>query len=114
MSKLMTVIITDDRTELVLPAHIRRQAGIKPGDQMDVRVSGGIVTLIPKLPVAGDEYTPQQRRVIDAQIAEGLDDIRKGRVSPRFDTVDEMLASLKTPKTMKAAKIVRRRKSHPR
>ena len=38
--------------------------------------------------------TPQQRRVIDAQVAEGLEDIRKGSVSPIFDTVEEMLASL--------------------
>lgn len=105
----MTVTITDNQTELVLPAHIRRQAGIKPGDQMDVRVSGGIITLIPKLPAADGEYTPEQRRVIDAQIAEGLDDVRKGRVSPRFDTVDEMLASLKSGK-----KSLRRQKTRPR
>jgi hypothetical protein len=41
-------------------------------------------------------YTPEQRRIINSQLAEGLEDIRAGRVSPRFDTVDEMLASLKT------------------
>ena len=48
-----------------------------------------------KFPTAADEYTPAQRRIIDAQLAEGLEDIRKGRVSPKFDTVDELLASLK-------------------
>ena len=36
-------------------------------------------------------------KILDAQLAEGLDDIRKGRVSRKFDTVDEMLASLKAP-----------------
>src|SRR5262249_38642776 len=49
----------------------------------------------PIVPSAEDEYTPEQRRVIDAQLAEGWEDIRNGRVSAIFDTVDEMLASLK-------------------
>jgi hypothetical protein len=39
----------------------------------------------------------EQRRVIDAQLAEALEDIRSGRVSPIFDTVEQMLASLKAP-----------------
>jgi len=94
MSKPMTITVTDD-IQRMLPLRVRRQAGIKAGDQLEVRASGGIVTLIPKLPSADDEYTPEQRRIIDAQIAEGLEDVRKGRVSPRFNTVDEMLASLK-------------------
>ena len=59
-------------------------------------MSGGIINIIRDLPSADDEYTPAQRRIIDAQPAEGLDDIRKGRVSPKFDTIDEMLASLKS------------------
>ena len=58
-------------------------------------MSGGIITIVPELPDASDEYPPRQRRVTDAQLAEGLEDIRKGRVSPKFNTVDEMLASLK-------------------
>lgn len=90
----MTITVTDE-IQRMLPLRVRRQAGIKAGDQLEVRASGGIVTLVPKLPSADDEYTPEQRRIIDAQIAEGLEDVHKGRVSPRFDTVDEMLTSLK-------------------
>jgi hypothetical protein len=41
--------------------------------------------------------TPEQRRVIDAQLSKALEDIQRGRVSPIFDTVEEMLASLKVP-----------------
>jgi bifunctional DNA-binding transcriptional regulator/antitoxin component of YhaV-PrlF toxin-antitoxin module len=78
-----------------LPAKVREQAGIKIGDMLEFKVSGSMVTIIPKLPTADDEYTTDQRAVVDAQLAEGLEDIRKGRVSPKFDTVDEMLASLK-------------------
>jgi bifunctional DNA-binding transcriptional regulator/antitoxin component of YhaV-PrlF toxin-antitoxin module len=78
-----------------LPAAVRQQAGFKLGQELEFKVSGGVVTVLPKLPSADDEYTPQQRAIIDAQLAEGLEDIRQGRVSPKFDTVDEMLASLK-------------------
>jgi hypothetical protein len=42
-----------------------------------------------------DEYTLTQRRVIDARLAEALEDVKKGRVYGPLDTVDEMLASLK-------------------
>jgi len=41
--------------------------------------------------------TPKQRRIIDVQLAEGLEDTRSGRVSKEFETVEEMLASLKAP-----------------
>jgi hypothetical protein len=65
--------------------------------------SGRVITILPEPPGSSDD-TPAQRRMIDAQIAEGLDDIRKGRVSPRFGTVDEMLASLKGKSTQRPKK----------
>jgi len=90
----MTIVV-NEITRQLFPPSVRRQAGIKIGDELEVKVSGGVITMLPKLPTANDEYTPAQRRVIDAQIAKGLEDIRKGRVSRRFETVDEMLASMK-------------------
>ena len=93
-----------------LPAAVRQQAGIKLGDMLEFKVSGGVVTIIPKLPTADDEYTPAQRAIVDAQLAEGLEDIRKGRVSPKFDTVDEMLALLKAGHKSKP----RQKKPHSR
>ena len=90
----MTITVKD-KAALVVPPSVRRRAGIKPGDELEIKVSGGVITILPKLPSAGDEYTPAQRRLIDAQLGEGLDDIRKNRVSRPFDTVDEMLASMK-------------------
>jgi len=58
-------------------------------------VSGGVVTVLPKLPAADDEYTPEQRRAIDAQLAEGLADIKAGRTAGPFNTADEMIAHMK-------------------
>jgi AbrB family looped-hinge helix DNA binding protein len=89
----MTVTVRN-KFPIAIPAAVQRRAGIKSGDRLEFKVSAGAITILPKPPSSAGDYTPAQRRVIDAQIAEGLDDIRKGRVSPRFETVDEMLASL--------------------
>ncbi len=64
--------------------------------------------------IASSKETPEQRRIIDAQLAEGLKDMREGRVSQRFDTVGEMLASLKGSSPKKPRKAVRTAKSRQR
>src|ERR1035438_6467262 len=55
-----------------LPAAVRQQAGIKIGDMLEFKVSGRVVTIMPKLPTADDEYTPEQRAIVDARLADGL------------------------------------------
>jgi bifunctional DNA-binding transcriptional regulator/antitoxin component of YhaV-PrlF toxin-antitoxin module len=37
---------------------VRRRAGIKTGDRVEFKVSGGVINIVPKLPSADDEYTP--------------------------------------------------------
>src|SRR5205823_4900996 len=69
----MTITVKN-KTDLVVPAAVRRRAGIKPGDQLEFKVSGGVITIVPKLPSANDEYTPEQRRIIDARLAESAED----------------------------------------
>jgi AbrB family looped-hinge helix DNA binding protein len=94
--------------ELVVPASIRRQAGIKSGDRLEFKVSGGVITIIPRLPTANDEYTAKQRRVIDARLAKAEEDIRKGRVYGPFKTADEMIASMKAELKTRATKKAKR------
>jgi bifunctional DNA-binding transcriptional regulator/antitoxin component of YhaV-PrlF toxin-antitoxin module len=92
----MTVTVKNQtRTPLVVPPSVRRKAGHKNGQHLEFRVSGGVITILPKLPTADDEYTPEQRRVIDAQLAEGLADIQAGRTFGPFDSADEMIAHMK-------------------
>jgi bifunctional DNA-binding transcriptional regulator/antitoxin component of YhaV-PrlF toxin-antitoxin module len=93
MRPIMTIVVKE-RDPLVVPLNIRRRAGIKPGDRLEFKAAQGVITIVSRSRIA-DEETPVQRKIIDAQLAEGLDDIREGRVSKRFDTVDEMLASPK-------------------
>jgi AbrB family looped-hinge helix DNA binding protein len=65
----MTTVVKK-RTPIVVPESLRRRAGIKAGDRLEFRVSGGIINIIPKLPSADDEYTPAQRRQINAELKE--------------------------------------------
>ena len=90
----MTVTV-NNKTELVVPRSVRRQAGIKSGDRVEFRVSGGIINIIPKSPSDDPEYTPAQRKVIDARLAESEDDFRNGRGFGPFDSADEMIAHMK-------------------
>jgi AbrB family looped-hinge helix DNA binding protein len=89
----MTVIVKS-KTDLVVPQSVRRRAGIKAGDRLEFKVSGGVIHIVPKLASADDEYTPQQRRAIDRALAEGLDDIAKGRLHGPFDTHEAMIEFL--------------------
>ena len=49
------------------------------------------------------EYTPEQRRTVDARLAEGLADIKAGRTYGPFNTADEMVAHMKAPIKKRAA-----------
>jgi bifunctional DNA-binding transcriptional regulator/antitoxin component of YhaV-PrlF toxin-antitoxin module len=74
-----------------VPNQVRRRAGIKEGNQVEFEVSGGVINIVPKLPSADDEYTPEQRRIIDARLAEGLADIKAGRTLGPCDSADAMV-----------------------
>ena len=86
-------------TPLAVPARIQRRAGFKPGHRVEFKVSGGIINIIPELPAADDEYTPAQRRVIDAQLKEA----RKGPYLGPFDTAEEMIAHMKRELSKRSA-----------
>ena len=90
----MTVVVTS-KSELIVPRSVRRRAGIKTGDRVEFKVSGGVINIAPELPSADDEYTPAQRRVIDARLKLALEEVKKGRTAGPFDTAAEMVASLK-------------------
>jgi AbrB family looped-hinge helix DNA binding protein len=78
----MAIVIVKNKYQVVIPRSVRDKIGINIGDLLEARVERGRVTFSPK-------------SVVDRAIAEGLEDMRKGRVKGPFDTVDEMLTSLK-------------------
>lgn len=96
----MTTVVKE-KTPIVVPESLRRRAGIKVGDRLEFRVSGGIINIIAQAASAEDEYTPAQRRAILAEIAEA----QKGPYYGPFDTADAAAKFLrKEIRKRKAAK----------
>ena len=89
----MTVAVKNKPPVVVPPAALR-QAGFKRGQELEFKATGGVITIVQKPQNADDEYTTEQRRTIDAQLAEGLADIKAGRVRGPFATHAEFTASL--------------------
>lgn len=48
-----------------------------------------------KFPTADDDYTPAQRRIIDARLAQADKDIEEGRTYGPFDTAEAMIGHMK-------------------
>ena len=94
-----------NKTDLVVPQSVRRQAGISAGDRLEFKVSGGVIAILPKLPAATDEYTSEQRRIINARLGEA----EKGPFHGPF-TAKEASAFLKK-RTLKARRSAKPKQS---
>ena len=95
----MTLVV-NEKTRQLFPPSVRRRAGLKIGDELEVKVSGGVITMLPKLPSAADEYTPEQRRAISAR----LDEAEKGPNHGPFKSGEEVAEYLKKFKVQRRAK----------
>ena len=87
--------------QVTLPSRLRSAAGVAEGDLIEASVKRGRIILTPKpvmdrskFPTADDEYTPEQRRIIDARLAESTEDIKAGRLYGPFETHEEMVQFL--------------------
>jgi antitoxin MazE len=79
------------RRQVVIPKEICEELGLQEGDFLEVTSAEGKVIIKPKKLVdADDELTPTQRVVIDKRLAEAEEDIKAGRVSGPFATVDQL------------------------
>ncbi len=112
-SRVITITMTvaiknNNKKALVVPPAIRRRARFKTGQELEFKASGGVITILPKLPSADDEYTPAQRRIVDAQLAKGLADIKAGRVRGPFSTHKEFIDSLHQEVKRRRAKKTKR------
>lgn len=100
-------IKNDNKVPLIVPGAVRRRAKFKDGQELEFGVSGGLITIRPKLPSAEDEYTPAQRRAIDAELKEA----EKGPFYGPFGTMNELIADLRSrlgePKGRKKTKASR-------
>ena len=74
--------------QITLPEEARRKLGVTEGDYLEAEVVENGVLLKP---------APQEREPgIEAAIAEGLADVRAGRVTPAFESMEEFEAYQRT------------------
>ena len=82
--------------QVTIPTRIRAKLGIADGDVLVMKVRSNCVVLTRKAADgADDELTPEQRRIVDAQLAEGLEDVKMGRVYGPFKTIAELERSMR-------------------
>src|ERR1022692_1804527 len=103
---MTTLVKIHRKGQMTLPSRLRSLAGITEGDLVEATFKQGKIVITPKLvidrsqfPNADDEYTPAQRRIIDARLAKA----EKGPSYGPFNTADEMIAHMKGELKKRAA-----------
>ncbi len=82
----MSLVKVKEKYQVTIPAAVRQKAGVTVGDLLEAKVQGKKITLIPKIAV--------DREFIEKRLAEGLEDIKKGRVYGPFSSAKETIRSL--------------------
>jgi len=77
----MPFVTVKNKYQVVIPARVRAQVGIKVGDLLEAKAVRGKVTFAPK-------------SVLDRRLAEALEDVKQGQVYGPFDTHEEFVRSL--------------------
>ena len=77
----MAIVTVKSKYQVVIPVKLREQVGIHIGDILEAKVERGKITFIPK-------------SLVDRGIAEGLEDIKRGRVHGPFSTAQEAVGFL--------------------
>ena len=85
----MPLVKVQEKGQITLPAKIRNAVGLHTGDVVMIEKQGDRIVLIPQAVVARDPVT-------DTYIAEGLRDIRAGRMTPAFPNMEALEAWLQS------------------
>ena len=87
----MPIMKLGQRRQVVIPKEICDELGVQEGDYLEVTSAAGKVIIKPKKLVdADDVLTPVQRAFIDKRLAEAGEDIKAGRMSGPFPTVNHL------------------------
>jgi len=88
-----TIIKIQRKGQVTIPTRLRVQVGLADGDFVEAKAEKGRIVLTPKL-IVDREYTPAQRRVIDAHLAESLEQVKRGEMYGPFETHKELTTFL--------------------
>jgi bifunctional DNA-binding transcriptional regulator/antitoxin component of YhaV-PrlF toxin-antitoxin module len=99
---MSTLIRIEQNGPVTIPTRLRTKAGLSIGDMVEAAFKRGKIVLTPKVvmdrskfPNANDEYTPAQRQIVDARLDRAEEEIKRGHVSPAFETAADFAASLR-------------------
>ena len=77
----MEIVTVKNKFQIVIPQHVREQMRVEIGDVLEAGVENGKITFTPK-------------SLIDRHLAEGLEDLRKGRTHGPYATSAQAIAAL--------------------
>lgn len=78
----MSLVTIKNKYQIVIPAKVRKEAGLNVGDFLEAGYEKGTITLTPK-------------SLLDRELAESLEDFHQGRTSGPFNTAEELISHLK-------------------
>ena|ERR1035441_6404629 len=90
---MSTIIKMQRKGQVTIPTRLRVQVGLVDGDFVEAKADRGKIVLTPKL-IVDREYTPAQRRIIDARLTESLEQVKRGESYGPFETHEEMITFL--------------------
>ena len=112
---MTSIVKLQKKGKLTIPNHMREQIGLAEGDYIQVASRGDKIILeLAKVVAdnAAEELTPAQKRKLDERLAEGLADVKAGRVHGPFASAKEASAyierAIKERKHSKTTKRVAR------
>jgi bifunctional DNA-binding transcriptional regulator/antitoxin component of YhaV-PrlF toxin-antitoxin module len=103
----MTVAFKNKQPIVVSPAALRR-AGFKSGQKLEVKVTGGAITILAKAAKSGNDLAVSERRAISRGIAASERDYKAGRSYGPFKTHEAFIASLREESAKMAPKKTKR------
>ena len=77
----MEIVTVKTKFQIVIPQHIRKQVPVEIGDVLEASVQDGKITFTPK-------------SLVDRHLAEGLEDIRKGRTHGPYESAAAAIQAL--------------------
>jgi len=93
LSAMATIVKIQRKGQVTIPTRLRVQVGLADGDLLEAKAERGKIVLTPKM-IIDREYTPAQRQVIDARLAESLEQAETGHTYGPFESHEEMITFL--------------------
>ncbi len=80
----MPLVKVKEKFQVTIPTALCKAVRLSVGDLLEAEAKGNTIVFKPKALV--------DREAVDAAIQEGLEDLKAGRVTPKFSSVEEFKA----------------------